>query len=151
MFQLGTVSEGALLTEDLLDSFASTLEQLARQEPQNRAHLALAFQAQADFEDELISDEEMVNEILPDALQEYCPPFVYFGSHPGDGADFGFWPDLDGLQDALRYAEETDNVGERRIHDCACDSTHCGVLVQVNDHGNVTVMDMGHNKLWSCV
>lgn len=33
----------------------------------------------------------LVNETLPDMLQEIAPPETYFGSHPGCGSDLGFW------------------------------------------------------------
>jgi len=78
-----------------------------------------------------------------DALQALCPPFVYFGTLEGDGADFGFWPDIETIQEIVNIAE--------------CDATQgisCpddGVIVQVSDHGNVTVMDMERNVLWSVV
>ena len=35
---------------------------------------------------------ELIDE-LADALQAYAPAGAYFGSHEGDGADFGFWPE----------------------------------------------------------
>lgn len=146
---LGSVLEGTLRTEDLLDAFADTLAGLARQEPQNAAHLVLVHEAQTEYMEELTPEQvenasELVNE-LQDAIQEYCPPFVFFGSHPGDGADFGFWPDLEGLQDAINEEPdtETDDDGEKVL-------PFYGIIVQTSDHGNVTVMDMDRQELWSC-
>jgi len=80
---------------------------------------------------------------LTDALNELCPPFVYFGTLEGDGADFGFWPDIETIQEIVNIAECDASQG------ISCPDD--GVIVQVSDHGNVTVMDMERNVLWSAV
>ena len=72
-----------------------------------------------------------------------CPPFVYFGAHPGDGADFGFWPDMEPLEDEIKDSGEYVN-DEWLLRDA-------GLIVDINDHGNMTVMDMERNVLWSTV
>ena len=170
--QIGSISEGTLRTEDLLEAFAWELRHLAKTpSTSNASHIQLAWLATEMLEADDMDDESeedasaignsgaaiisqrvykrwlieqgLVSELV-EALQEYCPPFVYFGAHPGDGADFGFWPDWDALEEEMRYAEDTDDDDTKYLPDSS-------VLVEVNDHGNVTVFDMDGNVLWSVV
>ena len=67
---------------------------------------------------------------------ELCPPFVYFGAHPGDRADFGFWPDWGALNDTSPYTLEA--------REFAIDN----VLVKYH-YPHVTVMDLDRNVLWT--
>ncbi len=140
---IGTVSAGTLRTEDLLKAFVS---ELIRLDPES-ASMSDMGEALA-FLDGNIADEapsELVD-ALQDILNELCPPFVYFGSHPGDGADFGFWPDMDRLEDFCRYTTlDLNTPGEYQVDD------GCDVIVQVSDHGNILVMDMDRQELWSTV
>ncbi len=142
---LGTVSHGTLRTQDLLSAFISELEwQINRNGEyfsspanfQERDKLAnLIGEAQDCFADdgEDIDPEkeneasELVNETLPDALNVFAKPYCYFGSHEGDGSDFGFWPSHDQIDElpTVEGSDEAKELGE----DCK----------SVNDHGNVTV------------
>jgi hypothetical protein len=138
---IGTVSEGTLRTEDLLEEFAGELHRLDKDNTL-LATVEKLWAASHDMEyrerdgweyclncgncedelDQLCSEasarisehaDYLVQE-LTDALNSYCPPFVYFGTHPGDGADFGFWPDMDALHEAMYDTRHI--VGEGRIH-----------------------------------
>lgn len=95
----GTVSHGTLRNEDLLATFADTLESLVqdnakhwngRQGERDRL-LGIVWDAReiSDFDSEEASD--MVS-ALTDALDKFSPPGHSFGAHEGDGSDFGFWP-----------------------------------------------------------
>ena len=137
-FQLGSISTGTLNPEDLLPTFARELE---RHAPDHA--LVTAANAVQVYDDGGASD--LINEIQAE-LQSYCPPFVTFGTLEGDGADFGFWPDMDSLEEALIDPEWTLIDGE--LYRIPRDEA---VLVHVNDHGNVTVMDLNRNVLWAVV
>ena len=172
-FQLGSISTGTLRPEDLIPAFTYTLGALAHNPISNLSQFKS--KAMADTWQNAINiinssnrrpiayDHPEIHELideLQDALQEYCPPFVYFGTHPGDGADFGFWPDMNRLDEELYNqtgAPHLDKVpsyclpmhqdypyGEIELKDD-------NVIVQLSDHGNVTVMDMERNVIWSVV
>ena len=136
-FQLGSISTGTLRTEDLLEAFASTLQQF------NRTHPLLGEYLDIHANDAWDSDKaaDLLNEGFFNALQEICPPFVYFGTLEGDGADFGFWPDWDALGD----------IGAQ----CVCDICEHQLLeyeiIVVKTKEAYTVMDMDRNVLWSVV
>lgn len=141
--ELGTVSSGTMLKEDLIPAFIDTLRQ------HNHEHALIAeYDALPNCEwDELTEEQQeqtdcMLDELF-DALNEYAPPFCYFGAHPGNGSDYGFWFDSDALDDARRYgecieikdhidAEEVAQLIAAAGADCAC---------YVNDHGNATIYD----------
>ncbi len=134
---IGSISTGTLRTNDLLDAFAGELSRLT-----NDTHKLLSdyqsHYATVDADDP--DAQELVNE-LQDALSELAPPHVYFGNLEGDGADFGFWPELDFGFCTLRAGDSDDE----RVDD------DCGIIIHVSDHGNVAVYDLERNLLWSAV
>jgi hypothetical protein len=98
--RLGTVIAGTMRIEDLIPAF---LDELERIDPFEAASLAEEFAdllaRVADAPDTATrasvfasDDAAALLEALFDALDERAPDGAYFGAHPGDGADFGFWP-----------------------------------------------------------
>jgi len=110
---IGTISHGTLRPEDLLRAFADELEYLDA----DGKYAELIAEARAG--DDVVAE-------LEDALNEFAPPYCYFGAHPSDGADFGFWPDMDAIAELPLVADPAD----------VPEGTECAF---VNDHGNVTV------------
>ena len=104
MIEEGTIIHGTLRTDDLLEAFTSELERIApelalsivdsyRDPYDYLAHneddtLDRFYEAPQDIREEA---DYLVNEVLPDALNNHAPNGLYFGTHPGDGSDFGFW------------------------------------------------------------
>ena len=143
-FQLGSISTGALRTDDLLLAFANKLDRLNTKSEAgyewlfNEAYrLNRCRNAPQQECDDRLKD-------LQDALQEFCPPFVYFGAHSSDGADFGFWPDVDRIVDELGGdpANEVDYV---------LDNFKGGSCIVRFANGNPCVMDMERAVIWSIV
>ena len=143
-FQLGSISSGTLRTLDLLEAFASEAEARCGDMATRAVSTAHRY-----LDPDAVVDDEQVQETLDELrflLEDSCPPFVYFGTLPGDGADFGFWPDFDAIDEscARKHHRRTHNpdTGEITLEDE-------DVIVHVSDHGNVTVMDMERNVIWS--
>jgi len=114
--ELGTVSHGTLRVQDLLPAFLDTLSQL---DPAGYSKLILELDKEYQrfvpcappvgiacygggyckgldlCDDDTWWSSERADELLRavfDALDELAPEGACFGSHPGDGSDFGFWP-----------------------------------------------------------
>jgi hypothetical protein len=146
---LGSISSGTLRTEDLLVAFADELEHHVQRNAEEwcsrrgrkRRDELLALVTET--RDGSIEDEgdlaDAVLEELQDALGEFAPPYTYFGAHEGDGADFGYWPAWDAIEELpqVEDGDEAKALGE----DCRF----------VNDHGNVTIYGGDGTVIWDCV
>jgi ABC-type transporter Mla subunit MlaD len=148
--QIGSISTRTLRPQDLLETFAATLNQLDKANPLIAKALDTITndaEESADTGSEVIDARvaayELVNE-LADAIQEHCPPFVRFGAHEGDGADFGFWVDHEALNEALQDPEYTLINGQ--LYSVPRNEA---VLIQNHGTDDMTVMDMERNVLWS--
>lgn len=135
---LGSVSHGTLRIEDLLSNFADTLRELDSGMKYTRDIYEAYFMKQA-IEDELLNENglqaasEIVSE-LSDYLNEFNPPYCYFGTSIGDGTDFGFWVDTNSIEEAIRDGSllRVDDTSEVPIE-------YVGHVLHVNDHGNMTL------------
>jgi hypothetical protein len=136
-YPIGTVSSGTMRPEDLIPDFTSELSYRAKQNgvpvKQRKAHLSLvkAIETRMEAEDYFeTEDADWDMESLFDALDNYAGPYFYFGAHPGDGSDYGFWlsegfdDDFDGLK--------VDDLSE-------VPAKYRGEVMVVSDHGNVSL------------
>tara|TARA_R110002020_G_scaffold387703_2_gene598471 strand:+ start:107 stop:628 length:522 start_codon:yes stop_codon:yes gene_type:complete len=168
--QLGTVIEGTLLNDDLLEAFSGELDAIRTD---SRAHYTLALDALNRWyrndgtDNEYGSNEDdipdLINELI-DAINEYRLPYTYFGTNYGDGANFGWWIDFDNLNESVRESESitqdlrsSDRLSDEEswIQECDCQENDCigkhGFIVHVNDHGNVTLLDHNRKDVWAVV
>lgn len=85
----GTVSHGTLREEDLIPAFLDALAGLGCQDADVAEIRRRVEGGDYDFTSEdAIWD---LNDVLFDRLNDHAPEGHYFGAHPGDGSDFGFW------------------------------------------------------------
>ena len=92
------ISSGTLRLEDLIVHFTDALEYLASDTEigERGVDLTEAIALQSDdhntLPDHLVEEGHEVLDGLFDALNELSPEGYGFGSHPSDGALFGWWP-----------------------------------------------------------
>lgn len=102
----GTVSHGTLRPEDLIPTFLDALDDAIEEStfepgadaPHRVARVGSLQSALGSLERRMDEpgyyDSEAVEwdlEWLFEQLNEFAPAGHYFGAHPGDGSDFGFW------------------------------------------------------------
>jgi hypothetical protein len=139
--EIGTVSEATMRPEDLIPAYTSELRSLGHRD-RALSQIERDMNKRGYYETESCMYDL---ESLEDMLQEHALPYMYFGSHPGDGADYGFWVsegieyDFDGLK-----VDDTSEVPE----------DYTGEVLHVNDHGNMTLYTAEKGKLaevWAIV
>jgi hypothetical protein len=93
---------------------------------------------------------DALNLSLDDLLEQWCPPFHYYGTYNGDGADIGFWLDQDSLNEALieNVVFSLEAGTEWDVSSIHPDSQY---VLEITDHGNITLKDLDGNELWSYV
>jgi hypothetical protein len=138
---IGSVSCGTMREEDLIPCF---LRELESQRPLKRAHRKLIreIKRRMQAEDYYGSDDAGydLNDELFDALNEYCLPYFYFGSHPGDSADYGYWLSED-------FQEQFKDDGGLIVADTSdVPRNYSGEVLLVNDHGNMTLFTYSRGK-----
>lgn len=148
---IGSVSSGTMREEDLIPAF---LYELQHQRPMLKGHRKLAAEIaqRSDFPQSEKSgyweDGDSTSDLadLFDALNEYAPDHFYFGAHPGDGADYGYW-----LSEFFQQEFDGEQVSD--LSDIPAD--YVGEVLHVNDHGNMTLYRRGRNhrlyEVWAIV
>ena len=101
--EIGSVSSGTMRLEDLIPTFLDATdelrEELAPEDIESINIIKNAMKKEGYFESE---DAQYDLEWLFELLNSLCPPYCYFGSHPGDGADYGVWVE-DDLEEVFEW------------------------------------------------
>jgi len=91
----GTVIYGTLRNQDLLPEFVATALEINPDKTLYRLSEFLPNMRALIYEHDhpwwQSDDAVHALDAVIDLLNEYAPEGIYFGAHPDDGADFGFW------------------------------------------------------------
>lgn len=160
---LGSCTSGSLRTGDLIASFRTLLRDVLRdvlKEDDTDGGIIAKADAWLDAADDdgnaptaVAEDEgdEIVQELI-DALNDEAPFGLYFGAHPDDGADFGYWSE--------EYMDDVERGDELPCPHCwTPEGNRDSYFAVITDHGNVTMYEHRDDhplgprwlELWSCV
>jgi hypothetical protein len=126
---LGSVSRATMREEDLIPAFAYELEQLDTEEKYKELIKEANDIDWDDVDIGIVYSNDILEELF-DALNMFAPPYCYFGSHPGDGADYGFWicEDIESIFEGLKV-NDVSEVPE----------DYTGEVFDSNEHGNMVL------------
>lgn len=128
--RIGSIVSGTLNAADTIPAFLDELRRLRGTVPRDLLRVSCrALDGGQDDSDPLL---DVANDLIA-AIEEYAPPFCYFGAHPGDAADFGFWPS----PDFQRLAEEDGAIIVKDLSEVL--NSYSGYVLHINDHGNATL------------
>lgn len=150
---IGSISQGTHRNEDLIPAFIDALNDVLGEDAHN--HAQSTREKIQDIESRMEQDKYFDSpeawydcEELIDLLDLYAPPFCYFGTRPGDGADFGYWVDIEYVRRAIQDGElpSGDEIPDG--------PTETGYFLQISDHGNMELYEYDDGKwtsIWSVV
>lgn len=166
-YPMGSVSSGTMRNEDLIPTFCAELDWRAQHDTHvsakdRRVHRKLVrdIEYRLDRSTYFASDSDNADSDLSDlfdALNAYAAPYFYFGAHPGDGADYGYWLSESWDEDfelATDIGREDPPAGIK-VNDLAeVPSWYRGEVAVVSDHGNVSLYvktSRSLREIWSVV
>jgi hypothetical protein len=156
---IGSISSGTLRNEDLIPTF---LNEIAYHTPSkarkiNRDSDLVKILDAIGENDQIPEDLQeiasfILNEDIFDTLNEiaYKMPYCYFGAHPGNGSDFGFWVDWELIEmdiqdgDILAWNDDTRNPTHKELDGY---SYYC----KNNDHGNFSLYARNYKAILETV
>lgn len=160
---IGSVSSDTMRPEDLIPAFISALDDIKEQlslsakrgeelEAVNRVAEIDDFLAKIErrMEDELYYEGEEADHDLDELfekLDEFAPPYCYFGAHEGDGACYGFWVSWDAIEDGRREGIIFKIDAGDEWMDLLPEGTE--YVLEVNDHGNAALYAVDGMEIWS--
>lgn len=142
---LGTVSCATMNPKDLIPAF---IDELKYNEISMKS-LGLVYpkRKKGYWESE---DPNWDLDALFDALDNIAPAYCYFGSHPGDSSDYGFWISEEAIEDAIH---DGDLLAVNDLS--AVPKKYSEEVLVTNDHGNQTLYFMYKNgnvkEIWAIV
>lgn len=145
---IGSVSSATMRKEDLIPSFLWETKRLHLTRDERKEVRSISSRVhRADSDDAYWQDEvsDFDLEALFDILDAHSLPYFYFGSHPGDGADYGYW---------LSESFEHDFDGLKVSDTAEIPAGHTGEVLHINDHGNMTLYACSRGRrreLWGIV
>jgi hypothetical protein len=172
---IGSISHGTMRNEDLVPAFLDTLETVDKKHARSikreysKALRKLAGVNVRDYSEEQYSEDltYLVNEDLFNALSNHTPDYFYFGSHEGDGSDYGVWISQesirDDIHDGILFEISDLSQLDSLLHESSILPKN---VILTNDHGNMSlysillkVEDTGNdwklimecNEVWSVV
>lgn len=144
----GSISHGTMQEEDLIPDFVEMM--LKGKIPRSYRSRGKLIERRCDDPGYFCTDKSSQDlEWLFDALDDQSAPYFYFGAHPGDSSDYGYWLSEEWEQSLI-------DGGRIKVSDTSeIPTDHVGEVAVVNDHGNVTLYARGKNhrlyKVWSIV
>lgn len=150
--ELGSIVHGTHLPSDLVPAF---LEEAKRVNPESETVKRIDRVVSAvidDVDDDATTEAFWLSEFATEAIQELdqeigsaddAPPYFYFGAHPGDGSDFGWWFDNGAFEYAVNDREivKVDGLPDD-LQTFRAEHRDAQYIAVISDHGNVELYCM---------
>lgn len=163
--QIGSLSEGTLKTEHLMESLIYEMRQIHEQTDDPTLGTLIAeyekdFEPYEEFDGTDLEQLEHLFEESIEALQyAYVPDYCYLGMNESDGASFGVWISWESIQDGVH--DGSIYQGQDVDRDSIDPKKHAYIL-DTNDHGNATLYGRSvvltpdgivakYNEVWAVV